>query len=193
MGVNQPPEAIGLVDLYREEVNEAPEAVDLGKGPIRQVTVGIVFVSIAWITFFMRFYARRIMLKTWGTDDWFMLLTMVCYSFQCAYLMMAGFIMMNPEPLLTKIPALAALITDIIVGSAAYVATSISLKISLAFFFLRIVNVKWERRVIYSITVIFTIYGVVYFFLVLFGCGTSALCCPSYSFSIFPIQKQQQV
>lgn len=45
------------------------------------------------------------------------------------------------------------------------------LKISLAIFFLRIINKKWHRHVIHVTTGLYTVYGVAFAFIVLFQCG----------------------
>lgn len=70
--------------------------------------------------------------------------------------------------------AIAGLVTDIIAFSAAYVITTVVLKISLAFFFLRIVVKKWQRNVIFYTTGVYTMYAMVYFCVVTFGCGDPA-------------------
>lgn len=63
---------------------------------------------------------------------------------------------------------------DIIAFSGSYALTSVFLKISLGFFFLRIIIEPWQRVVIYICMAISTIYGFVYFGIVTFGCGDPA-------------------
>jgi rhodopsin domain-containing protein len=52
-----------------------------------------------------------------------------------------------------------------------YVLTMITLKISLAIFFLRIIIEPWQRAIVYGIISVATSAGVVYFIYTVFGCG----------------------
>ncbi|KAG9979504.1 hypothetical protein KCU98_g8733, partial [Aureobasidium melanogenum] len=54
-----------------------------------------------------------------------------------------------------------------------YIVTTIVLKLSLAIFFLRIIpeNFSWQRKSIYIATGIYTTYGIVFTFIVIFQCG----------------------
>jgi hypothetical protein len=59
----------------------------------------------------------------------------------------------------------------LMVAECTYVVTMITLKISLAIFFLRIIIEPWQRIAIYVILTIATTGGVIYFFYTIFGCG----------------------
>src|ERR1700759_2159374 len=52
-----------------------------------------------------------------------------------------------------------------------YVWTMMMLKLSLAFFFYRLVVDKWQQRVIYTITGLCIVFGFAYFCLAVFQCG----------------------
>ena len=52
-----------------------------------------------------------------------------------------------------------------------YILTTVALKISLAIFFLRIVVRQWQRRVIWIVTAIYTIYATAFAFVAVFQCG----------------------
>lgn len=52
-----------------------------------------------------------------------------------------------------------------------YILTTLALKISLAIFFLRIVVRSWQRRVIWIVTAIYTIYATAFAFVAVFQCG----------------------
>ena len=54
---------------------------------------------------------------------------------------------------------------------ALYIASTVVLKISLSIFFLRILNKKWQRNIIWTATIVYTIFGTIYFFIDLFHCG----------------------
>jgi hypothetical protein len=52
-----------------------------------------------------------------------------------------------------------------------YILTTVALKISLAIFFLRIVVRTWQRRVIWTVTAIYTLYAIAFAFVAVFQCG----------------------
>lgn len=41
------------------------------------MAVAILFFVLTWLTVGLRVYVRAIMLKTWGRDDWAMVITLV--------------------------------------------------------------------------------------------------------------------
>ena len=56
-----------------------------------------------------------------------------------------------------------------------YILTTIIFKLSLAIFFLRVVNQKWQRQVILGSVIIYTLFGVSWLFVAVFQCGSPAL------------------
>ena len=58
-------------------ISQIPDPTNLGSGPTRLVNVGIAFLSIAWLAVVLRVWARAIIIRTFGWDDWTILLTMV--------------------------------------------------------------------------------------------------------------------
>jgi hypothetical protein len=52
-----------------------------------------------------------------------------------------------------------------------YILTTVALKISLAIFFLKIVVRTWQRRVIWVVTAIYTVYAIAFAFVAVFQCG----------------------
>lgn len=52
-----------------------------------------------------------------------------------------------------------------------YILTTVVFKISLAIFFLRVVNERWQRQVIWATVSIYTLVGIVWFFVAIFECG----------------------
>ncbi|KAL1304819.1 hypothetical protein AAFC00_003747 [Neodothiora populina] len=153
--------------------SEIPDVTNLGSGPVQLVRVGVAFLVVAWISTALRFWTRTMIIRSLGWDDYTMLLTMISFTVQCAYLIRGGIIEMHPEQIVT-LGAIAELITDVIAFSASFVMTTIILKISLALFFLRIIITDWQRKVMYYITAIYTAYALVYFICVTFGCGLPA-------------------
>jgi hypothetical protein len=52
-----------------------------------------------------------------------------------------------------------------------YILTIGVFKVSIGLFFVRILTEKWQRGTIYCVLVIFSTFGVVYFFYAIFQCG----------------------
>jgi hypothetical protein len=59
----------------------------------------------------------------------------------------------------------------ILVTEDFYILTMLALKMSLGTFFLRILVRTWERRIIYIIVTVSTLYGIGLFFFAVFQCG----------------------
>lgn len=153
--------------------SELPDPTHLGTGPAKLVGVGIASLTVAWISVLLRVWARSIITRSFGWDDWTILLTMVSFTVQCAYIVKLGFREMHPEDN-TNLPAISSLVTDVIALAGAFVLTSIFLKISLALFFLRIIIKPWQRRLILISLIIYTLFAFSYFGVAAFGCGNPA-------------------
>jgi hypothetical protein len=48
------------------------------------MVVAILFFVLTWLTVGLRVYVRSYMLKTWGRDDWYMVVSLVIYFLQNA-------------------------------------------------------------------------------------------------------------
>jgi hypothetical protein len=55
---------------------------------------------------------------------------------------------------------------------SSYVWCMMTLKISLAFFFLRLLRDTWQHRAIYAIGATYIVLSLAYFFFIIFQCGT---------------------
>jgi hypothetical protein len=58
-----------------------------------------------------------------------------------------------------------------LVAEISYLTSILFLKVSLGLFFLRIVQVKWQRKVIYGVIIMSTLVQSYHAFLLLFACG----------------------
>ncbi|CAD0108915.1 unnamed protein product [Aureobasidium uvarum] len=150
----------------------------LGPRTVVMLVVAVVFLVISWTSFALRVYVRAIMIRSFGKDDWMMLLT-ICISTTCCGLLISieriehG---SRPQQALEEgIHAQLDLLNDlmkyIISLMGLYILTTISLKISLAIFFLRIVIRPWQRRIIYTVTGVYTVYATAFAFVAVFQCG----------------------
>ena len=58
-----------------------------------------------------------------------------------------------------------------VVAQVSYLTSILFLKLSLGLFFLRVVQVKWQRRVIWGVMILSTIVQAYHAFLLVFACG----------------------
>lgn len=59
----------------------------------------------------------------------------------------------------------------VLVSELLYIVATMSLKVSLGLLLLRVLVKRWMKWVIYVTMVVSVVYGLVYFFIVLFQCG----------------------
>ena len=67
--------------------------------------------------------------------------------------------------------AIANVIDWLIVAEVFYIVTMVTFKISLAFFFLRLVKLMWERFVVYAAVAMSIVFGIAYLLFSIFECG----------------------
>ncbi|CAD0081485.1 unnamed protein product [Aureobasidium vineae] len=94
------------------------------------------FLALSCITVALRVYTRTRIVRCWGWDDWFMLLTLLICAEQ-----------------------------------ALYIAGTVCLKISLAFFFLRFLIVRWARYIVWISVLVYSTVATAMLLLVVFECG----------------------
>ncbi|KAL0258330.1 hypothetical protein SLS55_007506 [Diplodia seriata] len=44
------------------------------------LAIGTTFFILAWIVVMLRVYVRAYMIKSWGVDDWVMMLALACFT-----------------------------------------------------------------------------------------------------------------
>ncbi|KAI4719400.1 hypothetical protein E4T48_04337 [Aureobasidium sp. EXF-10727] len=150
--------------------SEIPTLSHLGSVPQSLFSGTVAVLAIAWFSVILRIYVRSVMMRSFGMDDWTIMLATTALTVQCAYLIKVSLMEMQPDRY-NNVVGISTLVTDIIAFSGSYALDSVFLKISLGFFFLRIIIEPWQRAVIYICMAISTIYGFIYFGIVTFGCG----------------------
>ncbi|KAI4725367.1 hypothetical protein E4T49_06884 [Aureobasidium sp. EXF-10728] len=150
--------------------SEIPTLSHLGSVPQSLFSGTVAVLAIAWFSVILRIYVRSVMMRSFGMDDWTIMLAITALTVQCAYLIKVSLMEMQPDKY-NNVVGISTLVTDIIAFSGSYALDSVFLKISLGFFFLRIIIEPWQRAVIYICMAISTIYGFIYFGIVTFGCG----------------------
>ncbi|KAF4550633.1 Hypothetical protein D9617_16g014210 [Elsinoe fawcettii] len=135
-------------------------------------TVAILFPILTWLSLVLRFYTRGSLVRSISADDWAMLTTNIIFTVFCIIVHSTVWISINTNTQLISNLGLAA--KYLFASFNLYIITTLSLKISLTLFFLRLLpptTHRPHRLVLYACTALFLLLGTVYFFLTLFDCG----------------------
>jgi len=74
-------------NLDMEAISDAAHRVAaLGPRTVVMLIVATVFLILTWISFALRVYVRAIMIRSFGKDDWTMLLTLCLFTTCCGLL-----------------------------------------------------------------------------------------------------------
>ncbi|KAG8629752.1 hypothetical protein KVT40_001371 [Elsinoe batatas] len=132
----------------------------------------ILLVLLAWLSILLRFYTRLFVVRALSADDWSILLTTIIFTFFSA--LVFSTVHVSTTLPLTLLLNLSRAATLLFASFNLYIITTISLKISLTLFFLRLLpraTHRPQRLVLYATTAAFLLLGAIYFFLTLFDCG----------------------
>ncbi|KAI4847724.1 hypothetical protein E4T44_04354 [Aureobasidium sp. EXF-8845] len=156
----------------------AQRVVAVGPRTVVMLIVAVTFLVISWISFTLRVYVRAILIRSWGWDDSMMTLTICLSTTCCGLLICIEQIEQSERPqraleqgIRAQLDLLNYLMKFIISLMGLYILTTVALKISLAIFFLRIVVRSWQRKVIWIVTTIYTVYAIAFAFIAVFQCG----------------------
>ncbi|KAG9691777.1 hypothetical protein KCU95_g4659, partial [Aureobasidium melanogenum] len=172
--------SLGVSDM---DVAEIPRMLTLKHTLLPMFQVSVAFLVLAWIAVSLRVYVRASVLRSFHCDDWLILLTLCVFTACCSCLIAIENIERSGAArtaLANGLEAQVGLIDKIfglIMGfMSLYILTTVVLKLALAIFFLRIIpeNFSWQRKTIYISTGIYTTYGIVFTFIVVFQCGNPA-------------------
>ncbi|KAK6004975.1 hypothetical protein QM012_007754 [Aureobasidium pullulans] len=125
------------------------------------------FLALSCFTVALRIWTRTRIVRCWGWDDKFMCLTLAVFIGECTVWLRLADVEGRPVSL-ANLETYAALICA---EQALYIAGTICLKISLAFFFLRFLITRWSRHIVWISVILYTIIAVAMLFLVVFECG----------------------
>ncbi|KAF1344392.1 hypothetical protein BDV97DRAFT_361567 [Delphinella strobiligena] len=152
---------------------------NLGDRPHHLSVTCAAFLALTWTAVILRVWVRAHLIRSFGWDDWTILLTLATYTSDCAIWVVVAQIetgddMKNAAKLgpLVFLPYLARLMKLIVVFETLYLWSTVVLKISLSIFFLRVITKQWHRNVVYVTTFLNTTYGIIFAFIALFRCGS---------------------
>ncbi|KAG9706538.1 hypothetical protein KCU86_g5609, partial [Aureobasidium melanogenum] len=169
--------SLGVTDM---DIAEISRMLTLKHTLLPMFQVSVAFLVLAWIAVSLRVYVRASVLRSFHWDDWLILLTLCVFTACCSCLIAIENIERSGtarKALANGLEAQFGLIDKIfglIMGfMSLYIVTTVVLKLALAIFFLRIIpeNFSWQRKTIYIATGIYTTYGIVFTFIVIFQCG----------------------
>ncbi|KAG9658321.1 hypothetical protein KCU95_g643, partial [Aureobasidium melanogenum] len=169
--------SLGVTDM---DIAEISRMLTLKHTLLPMFQVSVAFLVLAWIAVSLRVYVRASVLRSFHWDDWLILLTLCVFTACCSCLIAIENIERSGAARTALADGLEAQfglidkIFGLIMGfMSLYIVTTVVLKLALAIFFLRIIpeNFSWQRKSIYIATGIYTTYGIVFTFIVIFQCG----------------------
>ncbi|KAG9522951.1 NADH-ubiquinone oxidoreductase, partial [Aureobasidium melanogenum] len=150
----------------------------IGKSSLALKNAALAFIPITSVALSLRLYARVFVVKGFGLDDMFLIGAQIWFLVFCGYAIKLIDLEHDPglqaaisESVRTAMVAIGEIYTSSVFFTFFYVLTIIFLKISLAFFYLRIIVQRWQKIVIYVAATAMTLYGLAYGLLYMFRCG----------------------
>ncbi|KAH0287524.1 hypothetical protein M436DRAFT_57781 [Aureobasidium namibiae CBS 147.97] len=135
------------------------------------VAVPTVFLIFSVLAVVLRAYVRKRLLRVFLVEDWLCVLTLVFFITQTGLLFEFDSLLQSFSfdfgTFEKIINALQVVISDVVL----YLCSSITPKLSLAFFILRFLLERWQRMLVYAMLAIFVADSVASMFLVLFWCS----------------------
>ncbi|KAI4722978.1 hypothetical protein E4T48_00762 [Aureobasidium sp. EXF-10727] len=148
-----------------------------GKSSLSLKAAAIAFIPITVLALSLRLYVRCFIVKGFGIDDMFLIGAQVSLIDTSIVLQL---ITLEHDPTIladisgsiaTAVPAIEKIYMSSVLFTLFYVFSLIFLKLSLAFFYLRIIVQQWQKVVIYVTVMVMSMYGFAYAFTYMFRCG----------------------
>ncbi|CAD0082697.1 unnamed protein product, partial [Aureobasidium vineae] len=129
-----------------------------------------VFLGLSAMTVIARIYVRGWMIRSFGWDDWLMMVTWGFFAVTTSLLISIALAEIHP-PGVGNPDTVNGILTLVVCIFGLYILTTIIFKLSLAVFFLRVVNQRWQRQVIIGSVTLYTLFGSAWLFVAIFQCG----------------------
>ncbi|KAI5247384.1 hypothetical protein E4T42_06003 [Aureobasidium subglaciale] len=152
----------------------------IGKSSLALKAAAIAFMPITTMALWLRIYVRVFIVKGFGLDDMCLIVAHVMFLTFCVMAIQLIGLEHDPSTIAAvttgsfqdAIEVIEKIYTSSVLFTIFYVFSIIFVKISLAFFYLRIIVARWQRIVIYLTVTTMTLYGLTYSFTYLFRCGS---------------------
>ncbi|KAK7953950.1 integral membrane family protein [Apiospora saccharicola] len=135
------------------------------------LVTSVVFLTLTWISVFLRTYVRAIMLKGFQADDWLMLISQIIFTISCAFILAGYFVGLGRHNKSLDQPSEIAALEFQALATATYVLDMMFIKLSIGIFLLRLATQKRYRYLIWGSLVVITIWSLALFFWNLFQCN----------------------
>lgn len=121
--------------------------------------VSITFIIVTWIAVSLRCYSRAVLLRAFGIDDWFMVITLILFTAYAIMCVILGDWVLNSldEYAAGAIPATQTMPRVMIAAYCTYTMCMITFKLSLGFYFLKILSIYKTWRIVIWITIVLTL------------------------------------
>ncbi|RDW59486.1 hypothetical protein BP6252_12573 [Coleophoma cylindrospora] len=121
-----------------------------------------VLLGLGMVATGLRVYARTVVVRAFGIDDWLMLLTLTLYAVYCAFVFYGTSwnkgLHTDQIPLDAYTPALMSFYF----GEVFYILTAMMLKLSVGAFLLRLLKSRLQRWTVYITLIVVTLYSLWY-------------------------------
>ncbi|KAF2156493.1 hypothetical protein K461DRAFT_265871 [Myriangium duriaei CBS 260.36] len=144
------------------------EIAAYGLKPDAYLAESIVSLFLVTIAVSLRIYVRTIVTKSFGLDDWFLLAAWVLFVAD-AYTAIKVAVIVKKYGVVAHLLEMTA---HDFASMLLYLVNQALLKVSMALFFLRIPQRKWQIWVIRISMAVYCTYSFAFFFVVLFECGS---------------------
>ncbi|KAK6002057.1 hypothetical protein QM012_001695 [Aureobasidium pullulans] len=128
------------------------------------IGVSAAYLAVAWIAFSLRTIVKGRIMRSFGLDDWLMVITMLVFTVDSGLLIAIGRGLKDVEHA-------SIYVTYQVFQFAFYTLANVFLKASLAITFNRILLERWQRRTVQVTVGIHTAFGLATFFTIIFRCG----------------------
>ncbi|KAL1614528.1 hypothetical protein SLS54_009702 [Diplodia seriata] len=130
----------------------------------------IASLIVLWFMFGLRGYVRVSMVKVWSATDWHMMVTMGLYTWLCVSVNISIYDGFGRDMNTLSPDQLKSAFKQYYFAEFTYVASVLFIKLSLAYFYLPLTNLRWQIYTVYAIVVVNSLYTTGYLCIILFQC-----------------------
>lgn len=153
------------------------------------LAIGTTFFILAWLVVLLRIYVRAYMIKSWGIDDWVMMLALACFTVYLVSQLGGVYygtgrldkdldpndrrraLRVRLHPLHLRLPRPLTLVQFWYICELFYVIASSTLKVAIGLFLLRIAVNRFHIWIIYFVNGASIVFGFAYLCVVTFQCS----------------------
>lgn len=128
------------------------------------------FLALAWIAVSLRCYVRIKIVKSFGKDDWFMVMALSFYTMFCACMITASFYGTGKHEANLSEAHIVIALRLWWLCEVSYCLTSVAVKASICLFLLRITVRRLHIWILYSVMVVTIFAGIVFMLVLLLQC-----------------------